>query len=357
MPDPQVNQRADVDVSDEISLAALVNTILRNRGRIMRWMLAGLAISALIAFVKPATYLANASFLPQGTDPSRAGLASLAGEFGVSLPTTGNGALSPDLYAQLAKSRVLLGDIIRDTVTVPELGGKPVHFLDLFEVRGDSPRNRQEKGVTLLMGMVNTSVVKNTGVVQMSVVTRWPSVSLAIVTRLVDGLNNFNQRARQGQAAAERRFVEGRLALARSDLRAAEDRLQQFLQSNKELGSPQVSFERDRLQRDVMLRQQVFTSLTQSLEDARIREVRDTPVITIIETPGVSTTPQPRRRAITLIFGLLFGGLVGIFLSILSEAVNRRRKRGDTDVEELVGALGQVKQRTVGRFRRMRRSN
>ena len=348
-------QQPEVVSDDEISLAGLANIVLRNRARIMRWMLAGLAVAAVIAFLKPPMYLATASFLPQGSDPSRAGLASLAGEFGVSLPMSANQSLSPDLYAQLAKSRVLLGDIVADTVTVPELGGKPVKFLDLLEVEGNSPKHRQEKGVTLLMGMVSTSVVKSMGVVQMSVATRWPSVSLAIMSRLVEGVNNFNQRTRQGQAAAERKFVEGRLTIARSDLRSAEDRLQQFLQSNKELSSPQISFERDRLQRDVVLRQQVFTSLTQSLEEARIREVRDTPVITVIETPAVASTPLPRRRAITSIGGVLFGALVGTFLSILTEAINRRRKRGDADVEELVGALGQVKRRTVGRFRSMRR--
>jgi uncharacterized protein involved in exopolysaccharide biosynthesis len=340
-----------VPLNEGISFAAIGTTALKHRRRIALWMLGGLTVATLIGLMKAPLYLAAASFLPQGSDPGRAGLASLAGEFGLALPT-GNQMLSPYLYAELAESPVLLRQIVRDTLTVSELGAKRIPFLDLFEVKGASAKVREQQGVLLLNRMVQTSVVKSTGVVRMTIQTQWPSVSLAIITRIVDQINDFNQRTRQGQAAAERRFVEGRLVVARSDLRAAEDRLQQFLQSNKELSSPQVSFERDRLQRDVVLRQQVFTTLTQSLEDARIREVRDVPVITMIEEPNVGALPQPRGRISGLILGLVAGAMFGLLLSVLSETVARRRKRGDADLEEFVGALSQVKRDTIGKFRR-----
>src|SRR3954465_2381204 len=85
----------------EISLFALGTTLLRNRWRIVRWMAVGGLVAAVFALFKPALYVASASFLPQGaTDPSRSGLASLAGQFGVTLPTA-NQSLSPEVYARL----------------------------------------------------------------------------------------------------------------------------------------------------------------------------------------------------------------------------------------------------------------
>ncbi len=160
---------------------------------------------------------------------------------------------------------------------------------------------------------------------------------------------------RQGQAAAERKFVERRLAAAGSDLRAAEDRLQNFLQTNREFArSSELSFQRERLQRDVNLQQQVFTSLTQSLEEVRIREVRDTPVITIVEPPSVKSIPESRRPVPYTVLGLFMGAFVGALLAFTSDAVKRRRKDGDIEAEEFAGTLGQVKGEMLGRVRTLK---
>jgi uncharacterized protein involved in exopolysaccharide biosynthesis len=337
----------------EISILAIATTLLINRWRVARWMFVGAVIAALFVFLRPALYRASTSFLPQGTETSRSGLASLAGQFGLSLPA-GNQSLSPEFYSTLLKSRVLLQQIARDTLAVRELGGRRTPFLDLFDIPDGPVARREEQGVRTLRNLVGVSVARNTGVVELSVTTRWPSVSLAIATSLVDKVSNFNQQTRQGQAAAERRFVEGRLGVARAELRAAEDRLQAFLQTNREFArSPELNFQRDRLQRDVTLQQQVFTSLTQSLEEVRIREVRDTPVITVVEAPAVATLAEPRQRLTHLLLGLLLGGAFGAVLTLASEGIRRRRREGDPEAEEFVGTLGQVKGDVVGRVRRL----
>jgi uncharacterized protein involved in exopolysaccharide biosynthesis len=330
-------------VNTEISLFALGTTFLRNRWRIARWALGGAAIATLLVAFRPAVYTASASFVPQGNDPGRSGLASLAGHFGVSLPT-GAQSLSPDFYAKLLKSRVLLGQIARDTFVVQELGGRRMPFLDVFKIRGGLSKQREERGIALLRSIVTVSVTKATGVVELSVATRWPSVSLAIVTDLVNGVNDYNQRTRQSQAAAERKFVEGRLVVAGAELRAAEDRLEGFLRTNRQFASsPELTFQRDRLQRDVALQQQVFTSLTDSYEEVRIREVRDTPVITMFETPAVRAQPESRGRVSGVLLGLLLGGFLGVIIAFTRGMAARRRQVGDPEADQFVVALGEVK--------------
>lgn len=88
---------------------------------------------------------------------------------------------------------------------------------------------REEQGVTLLKEIATASVVQTTGVVELSAATQWQSVSLSIAAELVNGVNEFNRRTMQGQAVAERRFVEQRLEVASAELRETEDRLQRFL--------------------------------------------------------------------------------------------------------------------------------
>ena len=339
---------------DDLSLFAMGTILLQNRWRIVRWMLAGGALAALAAFTKPALYVASASFIPEGSDPSRSALAGLAGQYGLAL-SRGNQSQSPDFYSDLLTSRVLLTPIARDTFVVQENGRRRIAFLDLFKISGNAA-SREEKGVRLLQKIVTPSIVRTTGVVELSVATEWQSVSLAIANDLLTGISEYNQRTRQGQAAAERKFVEGRLALEASDLRAAEDRLEGFLMTNRQFTSSwDLTFQHDRLQRDVTLKQQVFTSLTQSYEDVRIREVRDTPAITVIETPSVPALPEPRGRLAQVLLGLIFGALFGAFIAFVSGAITRRRQEGDPEADEFVSTLGEVKGKMLGRFRRMRR--
>jgi uncharacterized protein involved in exopolysaccharide biosynthesis len=346
---------ADWPDRDEASLFALATALLRNRWRIARWMFVGGGLAALVALTTPALYVASASFIPEGNDPSRSGLANLAGQFGLTI-AAGNQSQSPDFYTRLLTTRVLLMPIVRDTFVVREMGGRRIPFLDLFKIGRGPVTLREEQGVRGLTRVVNTSVAKTTGVVEVSVATEWPSVSLAIANALLNGVNEFNQRTRQGQAAAERKFVEGRLALAGSDLRAAEDRLESFLRTNREFGgSQELIFQRERLQRDLALKQQVFTSLTQSYEEVRIREVRDTPVITVIEPPSVPTVPQPRGRLLRVLLGIILGGFVGTLVALMSDTINRRRNEGDPQANEFVGTLGEMKGEMLGRVRRFRR--
>ncbi len=342
----------------EISLFALGTTLLRHRWRIGRWMAVGGLLAAVTALFRPALYVASASFVPQGaSDPGRSGLSSLADQFGVSIPS-GNQSLSPEVYVKLLKSRVLLQAIVRDTFPVQELGGRRVPLLDVFEIGAGTAARREERGVGVLNKMVTASVSKPTGVVELTASTKWRSVSLAIVTELIDAVNAYNERTRQGQAAAERKFVEGRLAIAGTDLRDAEDRLELFLRTNRGLSaSPELTIQRERIQRDLNLRQQVFTSLTQAYEEARIREVRDTPVITILEPPSVPTEPASRGRAIRVLLGLILGAVFGAFLAFTSDTVARQRKDGDAEASAFADTLAEVKGEVLHPIARFRQRN
>jgi uncharacterized protein involved in exopolysaccharide biosynthesis len=339
--------------NDAASLLALGTLLLRRRARIARFMLAfGVLTVAVVAF-KPRLYPAAASFVPQGSDPARSGLATLAGQFGIAVPSA-NPAQSPEFYQRILKSRVLLQRIARDTLVVPELGGRRIAFVDLFDIPKGLPARREEQGEELLFKLVETSVVKTTSVVEVSVATEWPSVSLAIVASLVDGVNEFNQRTRRLQASAERAFIEGRLALAAADQRESEDRLEAFLKSNRNFaGSPELLFLHDRLQRQVALRQQVSNALAQFYEEVRLREVRDTPVITVLEPPAVSTLPKPRHRVLITLFGVMFGAFAGGVTVFASEMMVRLRKEGNAAADELVRTVSEVRDDLLSPIRRL----
>jgi uncharacterized protein involved in exopolysaccharide biosynthesis len=333
---------ASHDTAGEITVFTLGAKLLERRWSIFRWMLAFGVIAAVVVLFRPALYLASASFVAQASEGTRSNLAALAEGFGVNI-SAGNQTSSPDFYVKLIKSRVMLDQIAADSFVVPEMGGRRMAFADLFEIKGRNPAARRERAIAKLDKVVAASVVKSTGVIEMTASTKWPSVSYAIVDSLLRGVNNYNLRMRQTQAAAERRFVDARVAVADSELRAAEDRLAGFLTNNRQFGgSAELSFVRDRLQREVSMRQQVFTTLKQADEDARIREIRDTPVISTFDPPNVRAEPQPRGRIQSVLGGMMLGAFFGVLAVLISAVMERRRQSGDADAAEFLTELGQV---------------
>ena len=65
-----------------------------------------------------------------------------------------------------------------------------------------------------------------------------------------------------------------------------------------------------RLQRAVDLKQEVYVSLAKSYDEARIAEVRDTPVITIIDSAVAPDKPSGPKPVLNGIIGFLAGGVL-----------------------------------------------
>ncbi len=305
---------------NQASTLWLLAVMLRERTTILAVTGIGAVIALVVALLRAPTYTTTFSFLPQATqDASRAGLINLAGQFGLPLGAVTGPSQSPQFYADLLRTRALLAPIAADSFPVSDSGAPRVKLPQFLGVSGSNEALVLENTMRLLRQKVIGSSVATpgSGVVTVTVRTRSPSVSFGVADRLRLGLNQFNLQTRQSQAGAERRFIEGRLADARDSLRTAEDALQRFLQSNRQIENySQLSFVRDRLQRDLNLKQQLVNGLAQQYEDARIREVRDTPVITVIEQPSVAARSDRGERLMILVTGTTLALFMAVLLSL-----------------------------------------
>ncbi len=319
---------------DEISVFALASVLFRWRWTIVALGLVGAAVGLAKGLTSTRVYVSAATFIPQGAEGEASGLALAASQFGIRVPSSG-GAWGPPVYVELLHSRALLEPIVLDTVVAAEQGGRRVALMDLLEIEAPTPERRTDLGVRALGGIVKASEVKALGAVKVSVTTQWPSVSLALAQRLVRGVNKFILETRKSQAAAERQFVEVQAGEAERALRGAEDQLQSFLQRNRSIaGSPELEFARDRLQREVALRQQVYTALLQNREEARIREVRDTPVITVLEDPRLPVVGEARKSVQKGVLGGLVGGMLGVLIAFLAQGVAGARRAPSEEARE-----------------------
>jgi len=330
---------------DEISLWEVLAVLLRRRGWIVGAVMVGAILAVAVALLRAPTYTTEASFRPQGSEASASDLLALASQFGVNVGGTTQEA-SPAFYAELIVSR----EILHRVASVPYAvdGGPPVPLADLFEVEEETEGLRLEKTIDRLReGAMSVSTGRETGIVTIEVETEWPELSRAIAQRLLDEIARFNLETRQSQATAERAFIEARVNKAEAELRSAESALEAFLQRNRQWEqSPVLMFEHDRLNQAVLLRQQVFTTLVQSFEQARISEVRDTPVITVLQSPFIPPGPDERRLILSLALGIVLGGMFGVVMAFVVDAFRRPADQADPAREEfrrswegLVGSL------------------
>jgi uncharacterized protein involved in exopolysaccharide biosynthesis len=331
----------------DISLFELMTPLVRRWKLVAATALACGTIALLYLLLQRPTYTAVTTFTPEnssgsGLMSSLVGLAGLAGQLG--LGSSSPSSVSPDFFVKLAHSdEVLRSTLIKDFAD-PDSSAVRRPLLQLLEVEGRSPEARIQRGVHILRKRTEASTDKSTGIVTVRVNLYSPDLAADVAKYMVQLLNRFNLETRQSQSREQRRFSGERLAVAEQELRAAEQAQLAFLQRNRQyLDSPLLAFEYNRLSRQVGLRQEVYQSLVKAHEEARIAEVRDTPVLTVIDSAVAPVSPSGPRRVLGTAVALVFGTGLGIVLAYVAAARARARRSPTPDYLEFRAALEEAR--------------
>ena len=291
-----------------------------------RLVTGGLVLAALAvggSLLRSDRFTSTASFMAEAKSPSSS-LTGLASQFGLNVGAVPSE--SPEFYADLVTSQAILQYVVDSTVATQPHGSR-VSVADLFDVKGRTPAVRRDRAIQELQRHMNAVASAKTGIVTVRVTSPSALASREIMDLCLRNLNEFNLRRRQEHAASEREFAANQLEVAQRALRSAEDDLQMFLQANRVINSPRLTFEEDRLKREVDSKQEIFNTLSQAYEQARLAELRDVPLITRILTPTFPSRPDPRGTIVFGIFGLTFGIFLTGFAIVLAEGWKEFRAR------------------------------
>jgi uncharacterized protein involved in exopolysaccharide biosynthesis len=319
------------------TLLGFLNALLRGRNLILGTTFGLVAIVVAITLLRPKDYVAESGFVPQTSESNRNALSGLAAQFGVSVPS-GSQSERLDLYARVLESRELLQRAAAAEYTVAEaVNDKAKRKGNLIEVLGIEAKTeplRRRKIVKWLERNVVPGIDKESGVVGLKTYAPDPRLAEQINRNLLSLLDEFNLQTRQTQAAAKRKFAEERTKQAQQELRAAEAALESFYQNNRRFNqASQAAFTAARLERGVELRQQVYIALAQAYEQARIDEIRDTPVLSVIEPPE-GTAEDPSSIVRNVVLAGLVGVLLGITLALGREALRYHKSSSPEEYRE-----------------------
>jgi len=321
-----------------------LSTLVRifQRWRLLLLVPLGTAIGAgLVSLLLPTKYVASASFVPEespsGGLPSS--LAGLAAQFGIAVPA--GGSRSADFYASLLRARSITDGILTSRFPNPRRGSQDsLSLVEYLRIRGATAAERLEKGRRVMQRVLRVSVDRRTNVVGLTVELGDPNMAAAVANRYLRALNDFNLQVRESVGRARRIFVERRLEQARGRLLTAEDSLRRFHERNvRYADSPELVFEQARLQRAVNMAQELYTSMAREYELARIAEVNDTPVITVLDSAQAPVRRSwPRRRILVLAAGAL-AALLAVSFALIQVKADDLAQRDPASVRRLRGDI------------------
>lgn len=291
-----------------------LSALLHARKLIARTVATVTVLTVVAVLLLPRSWTTEVSFLPSGRSSDALGSVSgIASQLGISVGA-GAGGFAPRFFESLVRSETVLHRVAR--LKLVRVGSADSDSVSLAEIFGFAD-NPEDVAIALTVRELRREVISarfdsRSGLTAFSVTTRSPKLTDAIAARVLEEVSHFLSERHQSRAAAERRFIESRLGSASRALETAELRLQQFRRINREYDqSAELALEHDRLRRAVTLSEQSVLQLTQAFEQASIEEVRDTPVVSLVDEAREPAIPQPRGIAGTfLIAVLLSGGLI-----------------------------------------------
>jgi uncharacterized protein involved in exopolysaccharide biosynthesis len=143
--------------------------------------------------------------------------------------------------------------------------------------------------------------------------------------------------------------MEERFTEVEQELRVAEEELATFVDRNSGIQSARLETERERLQRQVSFKSELYQQLQAQVTQARIELQRSEPVITVVEESVPPMERSAPQRTLIVLLSLILGGFIGLGAAFVSAFLSNTEE--DTEEQE---KLEEIRARLIpGRLRRM----
>ena len=311
---------------DTISLSDILMIIARQ----IKTIIVILFVTVFLAFLyvqfiskENLLYISSTKILMSGPSSS-SGLGGLASQFGVNINQPSASELSSvSLFPELIKGRVFAERILKKSFFTERFGQKLsllailTHGLDPPKVGEDTLMYRAMKS---FQGMVELEVLSTYSLLKCE--TFEPTFSRDLANEVLFEFEQLNLTYRNRGVLDKREFILKRISAVEDDLENSEETLKRFREQNRQISSPALLLEQERLLRDLDIQKGIYLTLKQQLEMTKIEEVQKTSIIQILDYPQIPLEPSNRRnKVVALILASFLGLGFGITLSLLREYI------------------------------------
>ncbi len=337
---PQPNGEFD---DDEINLVELLETIWDGRKLIVAVTGLFTIIAVAVAFLLPNQYAATLTILPDTDSKGMGQLAQFAGLASMAGVNIG-GTSEIELYPAIIRSESVLHDVIYKKYETSRFN-QPVNLIEFWRIDEDTPEEEYEKTLkNLREDVINVSVARDTRLVTLSVETEEPKLSADIANSIAGQLDKFMVTQRRTKASEQRQWIEQRMQEVEVELAAAEDALKDFRESNRRImDSPALMLQEGRLIRELEVNNAMYVELKKQFEGIKIQEIRDMPVVQVLDHARIPTEKSSPNRKMIVIIAFVLGGFLSVGMVFIRNFINSSEanqtffKRITTDVRSDLG--------------------
>lgn len=346
----------------KLDLIALSKTIWDGRWTIAKITGVFLALGLFFAIFSPVTYESEAILMPEAhQQQDRAGqlLQQFGGAFGFGSGSLGQqlqtGTVPPTIYPRIVNSLSFQLELINQpvrfadygvTTTIPDFyenhyspsltewiwrltAGLPYTILnwirgeeDYTEVLEEDPLRAEFISLTRkdlyiindLRNRISVNLDERTGLLTSTVNLHDARASAEINRHIIELLREYVTHYRVEKVQQDLEFVEDQHRQARERFETTQLNLAEFRDQNVRISTARAETELERLQDEKNLAFNIYSSLSQRLEESKLRLQEETPVFSTIQAVNIpSERASPNRRLIVLV-SLLLGLVAGVLI-------------------------------------------
>jgi len=299
-----------------LDIVATLRILMAQRALIIVLTVASVVGGLVYTYFQPAQFTASVSLLPGSSGEGLGALgmgqmAGLASNFGISLGSPSVSAAYPDIV----RSRQVRESILDSKFPTQKHG--LVTLQDYLNPAGNNANTMRAHALQDLAQRTRLGVDKLSGVMQLSVTMGEPKLAMAVAQAFVEELMRVEEEVRLATAQYNKQFIEQRLNETNVLLSAAEDALKQFRQQNLRIGNdPELLLEAARLERGLAIQEQVFLTLTQQYELAKIEEERRGPGVQVLDPAREPLFQSGPILTKNLVLSGFLGGICACVLAV-----------------------------------------
>ena len=308
--------------SNEISLKEIIVFLFKNKIPIILITFICTVGAAIYSLYIPPTYQSTSKIITRTSSGSGdGGLSQMAALAGISIGS-GKASMDPSKYlTEIIKDREILLKIINHKWYIPGIRDSILLENILVDKVDTSLSNwRYVHETHLVNALRNGNFISLTSNIKsglLTLVTTFNSPVLAHQLNLfiLQLLDDYIRESFKTQAQEKRKFIEERIKEVSAELESSENNLVVFKERNLNTSAPRVFLNEQRLNREVMLNQELYIQLKKQYEIARVEEKNDQPLIEVLQKPEIPITKAGPNRRRNVILGFFLGLITALILT------------------------------------------
>jgi uncharacterized protein involved in exopolysaccharide biosynthesis len=346
---------------DEIDLIELAKTIWAERTLIYKFVSVGIVLGVLVAVFSPKEYVSSATLMPEYSNYSQSGASSLLKQYGGLLGLGGrsyissSNALRVEIYPNIVNSyefqrkianasfyflaydttvalneyylnvrepsllstvssfvfgipAQIVGVFTTEENGIPSIPSQNISFVTLTE--------EEEKLLQFLRENVNARLDEETGFISVSARMEDPLVAAQVASFAIRELTNYLIDYRTKKLKTDLEYTKEQLVKAELRFEEAQINLAKFRDSNQGILTASARTEEQRLDSEYSIAFNLYNTLTQQYEVAKLELQEETPLFKTLEPVQVPLSDEVSgfNTLIMFTFLSLFGAIGWIVL-------------------------------------------